>query len=359
MRGIQLTSRRYRAIQSLTGLPAVALDELLLSFHGPSSSAIHHLCPLLSQHSGGASSAVKPVEDIVSAPGLPLAKALFKAAPSLIFGHGALSTLLSRVSKSSASQASVKGFLQQLLPSVAVLTPAILVLQPPPVAAAGLPARDAPVLPQPPVTAQRPPPDTKVSQRPPPDTKVSSVATKTQLSTASAASPTESAPGLARARANFRKLIRSRRPSSLDILRMLGVSTSLFPSALSLHDASGKGSLVTLLKTTGSPSSSLQVSGMWPSLKSVAPCSIFELRVIDAKFVPSAGAMYSSVHRKARVTFCNGVDGFFGSLAVVSAKAHRGDDHSWDFPSAQVGSCAALFRFMLFLSFFYFSTCRY
>jgi hypothetical protein len=268
---------------------------------------------------------VKSVEDVVSSPGLPLAKALFKAAPSLIFGHGALSMLLTRVSKGSASQISVKGFLQQLSPYVAVLTPSILVLKPHahnPV----LPVRVAPVLPSPPISAQSPSPEAKVN----------SVAIKTQTSTISVPNATASKPGLARARAIFRKLIRSRRPTSLDVLRMLGVSTSLFPSALSLYEASGKGSLVTLLKTTGAQSSSLQVSGMWPSLRSAAPCSIFDLRVVDAKFVPSAGALYSSVHRKVRVTLCNGVDGFFGSLAVVSAKTHRGDDHSWDFPSSQV-----------------------
>jgi hypothetical protein len=77
---------------------------------------------------------------------------------------------------------------------------------------------------------------------------------------------------------------------------------------------------------------------MWPTLTSIVPCSVFDLRIIDAKCVPSAGAMFASVHRKVRVTFCNGIDSFVGSLATVTAKTHRGDDHTWDFPSAQVAT---------------------
>jgi hypothetical protein len=272
----------------------------------------------------GSNPSGKPIEDIASAPGLSFAKALYKSVPSLIFQHGAISVLLSRVSKGTSSQVTLKGFLQQLLPSVAVLSPAILVLKSPVVAQ--VPSFTAAPTQLPPAVA---------TSLPSAATKASA-SIRTNVSVASISSSKETRPGLARARANFRKLIRSHRPSSLDVLRMLGVSTSLFPSALSMHEASGKGSLMTLLKTTGVASTSLQVSGLWPSLKSVSPCSIFDVRIIDAKFVPSAGALYSSIHRKVRVTLCNGVDGFFGSLATVSAKTHRGDDNSWDFPSAQV-----------------------
>ncbi len=325
-RSCALICFRYRAVQALVRVAADLHDELSWTFHGPCSSVALYLCSYLSLHTNG-SPAVKPIEDIASAPGLPFVKALYKAVPSLSFGHGALSTLLARISKSSAAQVSLKGLLQQLSPAVAVLSPAILLLKSAAVAQ-NLPSAVAPALRTPASTINLP---SSAAQ--------ASVSIKTKVPAASSSSTIEPNSSLARARANFRKLIRSRRPSSLDVLRMLGVSTSLFPSALSLHEASGKGSLIALLKTTGVATSSLQVSGMWPSIKGVSHCSVFDLRVVDAKFVPSAGAMYSSIHRKVRVTFCNGVDGFLGALATFPAKTHRGDDHSWDFPSAQVCTC--------------------
>ena len=291
---------------------------------------MQHLCILFSLHlNGPAASAAKLVEDNASTPGVPLAKALYKAVPSMTFGHGALSVLLARVAKGSLPQVSLKGFLQNCIPAVAVLTPAVLVPKITQVVAQILPSAPSAV-PTISATTQLP------SSAPRPAT-IPVPSAKTTHSVASVSSSTDSQHGLTRARAIFRKLIRSRRPSSLDVLRMLGVSTSLFPSALSAHEASGKSSLVSLLKTTSSSNpSSFQLSGMWPTLKSISPCNVFDLRVIDAKFVPSAGALYISVNRKVRVTFCNGTDNFLGSQATVSAKSHRGDDHSWDFPSAQV-----------------------
>ena len=341
---MQLIFHRYRAIQSLVRLPADAHDELAALFHGPSSSVAHQLCTFFCLHGmGSPASAGKPIEDIASAPGIALAKALYKAVPSLIFGHGALSMLLARVSKGGLPQSSVKGFLQQCTPAVAVLSPAILVLKAPHLSAQW-PSSKASPAPQPSATAQ-------VSSQ------LQSSAQSTSQAAGSTAKPSHAAastpnsghlsvkPGLDRARANFRKLIRVHRPSSLDVLRMLGVSTSLFPSALSVHEASGKSSLASLLRTTGASSSVLQLSGMWPVLKNVLPCSLLELRVSEAKSVPSAGASHASVNRKVRVTFFNGTDGFFGSLATVSAKTNRGDDHTWQFPSAQVPCSYVLFIF--------------
>jgi hypothetical protein len=336
----QLTRHRYRAVQSIVRLPADAHDDLVCSFHSPCSLAMQQLCSLYSLHlNGPPTSAGKIMEDIAAAPGVPLAKALFKSAPSLIFGHGALSMLLARISKNGVPQVSVKGFLQQFVPAVAVLTPAILVPKITQIVAQGV-TRASPTVSATSATTQPP-------SRAPKATMVSSAAAKTSQSVASISSSADSKPGLTRARATFRKLIRARRPSSVDVLRMLGVSTSLYPSALSAHEASGKSSLLHLLKTSSVSSMPLQLSGMWPSLKSILPCSVFDLRVIDAKFVPSAGALYTSVNRKVRVTFCNGTDSFFGSLATVSAKSHRGDDHSWDFPSAQVPTIKNVFTYFI------------
>jgi hypothetical protein len=286
---------------------------------------------LLSVHSNASAAAAgKTTEDIASAPGVALVKMLYKAAPSLTFGHGALSMLLARISKTGLQQVSVRGFLQQLIPAVAVLTPAILLPKITQVGAQGLStASSAP--PSIPATSQ-------VSPSAPNVAIASGAAAKIPHSISSMPGSRDSKPGLTRARALFRKVIRARRPSSVDVLRMLGVSTSLFPSALSSHEASGKSSLVSLLKTTSGSSTPLQLSGMWPTLKSILPCSVFDLRLIDAKFVPSAGAMFTSINRKVRVTFSNGIDSFVGSLATITAKTHRGDDHSWDFPSAQVPS---------------------
>ncbi len=331
----QLTCHRYRAVQSIVRLPADAHDDLVCSFHSPCSSAMQQLCSLYSLHlNAPPTSAGKIMEDISAAPGVALAKALFKSAPSLIFGHGALSMLLARISKGGVPQVSVKGFLQQFVPAVAVLTPAILVPKITQIVAKASPTAAT--------SATTPPPSTA-----PKATMVSSVAAKTSHSLASDSSSADSMPGLTRARATFRKLIRARRPSSVEVLRMLGVSTSLYPSALSAHEASGKSSLLHLLKTSSVSSMPLQLSGMWPTLKSILPCSVYDLRVIDAKFVPSAGALYTSVNRKVRVTFCNGTDSFFGSLATVSAKSHRGDDHSWDFPSAQVPTIKHVFTYLI------------
>jgi hypothetical protein len=337
-----LTCHRYRAIQSLVRLPVDAHNELVSSFHGPSSAVVQHFCTLFSLHVDGSPvSGAKPIEEIASAPGVPLAKSLYKAAPSLTFGHGALSMLLARISKGGFPQVSMKQFLQQLIPSVAVLTPAVLVLKSAG-SAQGLPCTASPSLPTLSVTNQLP-------FSAPSAAKASNSAAKVSNSVACIPTSTDSKSSLTRARVIFRKLIRANRPSSLDVLRMLGVSTSLFPSALSAHEATGKSSLVSLMKTTSHSSSPLHLSGMWPTLKSVLPCSVFDLRVIEAKFVPSAGALYTSINRKVRVTLCNGVDNFLGSLASVSAKTHRGDDHSWDFPSAQV-ACSHLHFVFVFCS---------
>jgi len=252
---------------------------------------------------------------------------------------------LARVSQGGLPQISMKLFLQHLIPSVAVLTPAVLVLKTAD-SVQGLPCTTTPALPTASATTQLP-------SSAPSAAKASSAAAKVSHSVASIPTSIDSKSGLTRARVIFRKSIRANRPSSLDVLRMLGVSTSLFPSALSAHEATGKSSLVSLLKTTSHSSSPLHLSGMWPTLKSVLPCSVFDLRVIEAKFVPSAGALYTSVNRKVRVTLCNGVDNFLGSLASVSAKTHRGDDHSWDFPSAQVTCSHSHFVLVFFLSLFW------
>jgi hypothetical protein len=326
-----LTRYRYRAVQSLVRLPADAYDELVATFHGPYSSAIQHLCTLISlHHNGSPASADKIIEDISAAPGLPFIKSVYKAAPSFTFWHGALSKLMTRISKVGLQQVSVKGFLQPFVPAVAALIPAILLPKITQVGSQRL-SEASPALPSGPAVSQG-------SPRAPTSAVASGPLVKAPQSVSAASSSADTNPGLARARALFRKLIRARRPSSIDVLRMLGVSTSLFPSALSVHEASGKCSFVNLLKTTSNSLAPLQLSGMWPTLTSIVPCSVFDLRIIDAKCVPSAGAMFASVHRKVRVTFCNGIDSFVGSLATVTAKTHRGDDHTWDFPSAQVAT---------------------
>jgi hypothetical protein len=118
---MQLIYHSYRAIQSLFRLPVDAHDELGAPFHGLSSALVHAFCSRFM--------VLEPLLLLVnaSAPGIPLAKAIYKAVPSLTFGHGALSTFLARISKGGIPQVSVKGFLQQLTPAVAVLSPAILV----------------------------------------------------------------------------------------------------------------------------------------------------------------------------------------------------------------------------------------